>query len=180
MQRITLTIDDALLAAVDAYAARHGYSTRSEAVRDALRAALSGASLSGAVLAEGEPAAAPAPADPPADPAAPCHATLSYVYDHEKRDLSRRLARVQHGHHHLAVASLHVHLDHETCLEVAVLHGPADAVRSLADEVVTQRGVRYGHLHLLPAPADAQARAHAGHAHDDAAHDLPSQAHKDD
>ncbi|MCS0503151.1 nickel-responsive transcriptional regulator NikR [Ancylobacter mangrovi] len=177
MQRVTLTIDDALLATVDAYAARHGYATRSEAVRDALRAALSGASLAPPSLLEGDPAGEPAaPPGPPADPAVPCHATLSYVYDHEKRDLSRRLTKVQHGHHHLAVASLHVHLDHDTCLEVAVLRGPADAVRSLADEVVTQRGVRYGHLHLLPAPADA----HPGHAHDNAAHDLPSQAHKGD
>lgn len=147
MQRVTLTIDDDLLAAIDAHGARRGYATRSEAVRDVLRGALGAADQP---LTEGH-----------------CHATLSYVYDHEKRELSRRLTQVQHGHHDLGVASLHVHLDHDTCLEVAVLSGPVDEVRALADAVVTQRGVRYGYLHLLPAEAPQQVpdlHAH-GHTH---------------
>ena len=149
MQRVTLTIDDALLAALDAHAARRGYDNRSEAIRDALRTALG--------MAE-----APAADD------APCIATLSYVYDHEKRELARRLTQVQHGHHDLTVASLHVHLDHGTCLEVAVLRGATDEVKHLADTVVTQRGVRYGHLHLVPAGEDASAHEHGhnqGHQH---------------
>ncbi len=137
MQRVTLTIDDALLEALDAHAARHGYANRSEALRDALRRALL------------TPDAPEAPAG--AEDAARCYATLSYVYDHEKRELARRLTQVQHGHHDLAVASMHVHLDHDTCLEVAVLRGPAGALRRLADSVVTQRGVRHGHLQVLPA-----------------------------
>jgi len=144
MQRVTLTIDDALLAAVDAYAERHGYATRSEAVRDALRAAFA---------APGEPVPA----------SERCYAALSYVYDHDKRELARRLTEVQHDHHDLAVASLHVHLDHDSCLEVAVLRGPTRAVRQLADAVITQRGVRYGHLHIVP-PANHEHGP--GHDHD--------------
>lgn len=144
MQRITLTIDDALLAALDAHAERHGYANRSEAMRDALRRAL-----------------APPPA-PAADPER-CYATLSYVYDHETRELSRRLARVQHSHHDLAVAALHVHLDHDTCLEVVVLRGPTEAVRELADAVTTQRGVRYGQLHMLPPPEMEHEGSHRHH-----------------
>jgi CopG family nickel-responsive transcriptional regulator len=34
MQRVTLTLDDDLLAALDALSARRGYHNRSEAVRD--------------------------------------------------------------------------------------------------------------------------------------------------
>ena len=40
MQRVTLTLDDDLLAALDALSARRGYHNRSEAVRDMLRDAL--------------------------------------------------------------------------------------------------------------------------------------------
>ncbi len=40
MQRVTLTLDDDLLAALDALSARRGYHNRSEAVRDILRDAL--------------------------------------------------------------------------------------------------------------------------------------------
>lgn len=40
MQRVTLTLDDDLLAALDAHSAHRGYHNRSEAVRDILRDAL--------------------------------------------------------------------------------------------------------------------------------------------
>lgn len=154
MQRVTLTIDDDLLAAIDAHGARHGYASRSEAVRDMLRASLGDADTP---VAEVE--------------TSHCHATLSYLYDHEKRELARRLTQVQHGHHDLAVASLHVHLDHDTCLEVAVLRGPTSDVKALADSVTTQRGVRYGHLHILPEgeaksrPEEGKKPAKHSHAH---------------
>lgn len=151
MQRVTLTIDEDLLAAIDAHGARHGYQSRSEAVRDMLRASLGAGAVPVAEARTGH-----------------CHATLSYLYDHEKRELARRLTQMQHGHHDLAVASLHVHLDHDTCLEVAVLRGPTADVKALADSVTTQRGVRYGHLHILP-EGDAEPANHLhAHAHDHA------------
>ncbi len=133
MQRVTLTLDDDLLAGLDDVAARAGYASRSEAVRDILRNA----------LARPEPGGG----------AAACVATLSYVYDHETRELAKRITHVQHAHHALSVASLHVHLDHATCLEVAVLKGPAREVEAMAAQVTSQRGVRYGQLHLIPAAA---------------------------
>ncbi|MBS0549859.1 MAG: nickel-responsive transcriptional regulator NikR, partial [Proteobacteria bacterium] len=72
-------------------------------------------------------------------------------------------------HHDLQVATLHVHLDHDSCLEVSVLRGPASAVRALADETVSQRGVRHGQLHLVPAALEHGKHAHGagkhGHEH---------------
>ena len=133
MQRVTVTLDDDLLAGLDAVAARDGYASRSEALRDILREAL-------------------AKPERGTDDA-PCVATLSYVYDHETRELARRITHVQHAHHALSVASLHVHLDHETCLEVAVLKGPVREVEAMAAQVTNQRGVRYGQLHVIPAVA---------------------------
>lgn len=46
---------------------------------------------------------------------------LSYVYEHEKRDLASRIVSTQHHHHDLSVATLHVHINHDDCLEIAVL-----------------------------------------------------------
>lgn len=133
MQRITITIDDDLLETIDAVVARRGYSSRSEAVRDLVRdaAAREQAERDGAVA---------------------CFAALSYVYDHETRDLARRLTHAHHHRHDLSVSTLHVHVSDEECLEVAVLRGTVDDVRALADEVVTQRGVRLGNLHIITAP----------------------------
>ncbi len=141
MKRITMSIDDELLATLDARMVRRGYTSRSEALRDILREAQASDQL-----------AAQSPAS--------CVATLSYVYDHETRELGRRLTHAQHEHHDLSVATMHVHLDHANCLEVAVLRGPARSVRELADATVTQRGVRYGHLHVVPAKIEDARHSH--------------------
>jgi CopG family nickel-responsive transcriptional regulator len=141
MQRITISIDDDLLATVDTLSERRGYLNRSEALRDIVREAI------GREQSErGEDS--------------PCLATLTYVYEHEKRDLARRLTHAQHNHHDLSLATLHIHLDRQNCLEVAVLRGMVKSVRAFADVVTTQRGVRYGRLHLLPVE-DATGHARA-------------------
>jgi CopG family transcriptional regulator, nickel-responsive regulator len=130
MQRVTITIEDELLADIDALVEQRGYANRSEALRDLARAGMRAV-------------------DPPT-PDEPCVGALVYVYDHGRRDLSAKLASEFHGHHDLGVATLHVHLDQQSCLEVAVLRGTAGAVRHMADHVTTERGVRYGQLIVLP------------------------------
>jgi CopG family nickel-responsive transcriptional regulator len=144
MERITITIDDDLLASVDALAAVRGYTSRSEAIRDMLRAASKREHL--------------------AADAAPCVATLTYVYDHSLRDLPQRLADAQHAHHDLSIATTHVHFGHDDCLEVAILRGPAGAVQAHADALTAQRGVRHAHLHLIPV-SDEHEHSHGGHSH---------------
>ncbi len=138
MQRITISIDDDLLATIEQLSARRGYTSRSEALRDIVREARGREHLEH-------------------DRGAACLATLTYVYEHDKRDLSRRLTHAQHDHHDLSVATLHVHLDRRDCLEVAVLRGTVDAVRAFADAITTQRGVRYGRLHILPVEGELPA-----------------------
>jgi CopG family transcriptional regulator, nickel-responsive regulator len=148
MQRITITIDEDLLAALDALAERRAYETRSEAIRDILREAL-----------QRDPAAP--------DGNEPCVAALAYVYDHHKRDLARRLTDASHARHDLAVATMHVHLDHDACLEVSVLKGPRADVRASADAVTSERGVRYGHLHLIPVETPSSDGQSHDHRHGD-------------
>jgi len=154
MQRITLSIDDDLARSLDNHMKKHRYASRSEALRDILRE----------VQARERLEESPSPTDRDRF----CVATVAYVYDHHTRDLGRRLTQAQHKHHDLQVATLHVHLDHESCLEVAVLRGPTDAVRELASETTSQRGVRHGHLHLVPAQLKEgrHAHGHGKHGHD--------------
>ncbi|NWG45179.1 MAG: nickel-responsive transcriptional regulator NikR [Alphaproteobacteria bacterium] len=131
MHRVTITIDDALMAQLDAYMAAHGHSNRSEAVRGLVRDTLDRERLA-------------------ADASGTCIGTLSYVYNHEERELAKRLTQTGHAHHALTVSTLHVHLDHDRCLEVAVLKGEAGDLQHYADHVLTERGVFSGELHLVP------------------------------
>jgi CopG family transcriptional regulator, nickel-responsive regulator len=128
MQRITITIDDELLAAVDKTISRRGYQNRSEAIPDLTRAGMAELDERSFVDHQGV-------------------AALVYVYDHEGRALAKRLTRAFHDHHDLSVASMHVHLDHDSCLEVAVLRGAMRDVRDFAQRVVAERGVRHLHIH---------------------------------
>lgn len=130
LERITVSLDPELAAEFDRMIAQRGYSNRSEAVRDLLRGALENSRQQG--TAEGH-----------------CVASLSYVYNHHERDLAERLVTLQHGQHDLTVATMHVHLDHENCLENAVLRGPVKAVRAFADAVIAERGVRHGQMNLV-------------------------------
>ena len=130
MHRVTITIDDDLMAELAQLMTTRGYQNRSEAVRDLARAGLR--------QADG------------LQDAEPCVAALVYVYDHTRRDLPNRLVNEFHGHHDMAVSTLHVHLNAETCLEVAVLKGPAGQVRHMADHVIAERGVQHGQLVMLP------------------------------
>ena len=138
MQRITITIDDDLLATLDEMMERRGYSSRSEALRDMCRESISREKIAHADWV-------------------PCIATLTYVFDHNTRELPRRLAHAQHHRHDLIVSTMHVHLDQESCLEVTVLRGTVSEVRALADSLTAQRGVRFGTLNIVPTDADSPA-----------------------
>ncbi len=144
MQRLTITIDDELDAVLDRYMRARGYDNRSEALRDLARAGLQQAAVE-----VGGPR--------------PCVAALIYVYDHEARDLPKRLTHDFHERHDLAQATLHMHLDHENCMEVTVLKGRGTDVQEFANRIITERGVRHGHVVYLPADG-AHDHSH-GHSH---------------
>ena len=131
VQRVTISLDDDVAAALDELVERRGYANRSAAVRDLVREAASREATAGA--------------------GRPCLGVLSYVFDHERRDLQHRLTHTHHDHHVLNLSTLHLHLDPTTCLEVAVLRGRAAEIRELADRVSTERGVRLGDLRLIAA-----------------------------
>jgi CopG family transcriptional regulator, nickel-responsive regulator len=60
---------------------------------------------------------------------------------------------------------MHVHLDHDSCLEVAILRGEADAVREFARTVIAERGVAYGQVNFVPVSIDAASHRHGGASH---------------
>jgi CopG family transcriptional regulator, nickel-responsive regulator len=146
MQRVTITIDVDLVAEIDAFMEARGYANRSEAFRDLARSGLEKFSTEEARGRE-------------------CVATLSYIYDHAARQLPKRLTQDFHDHRSLAQATLHVHLDHDSCLEVTVLRGLSSEVKAFADHVIAERGVRHGHVVFMPTDTVESRREHV-HIHD--------------
>jgi CopG family nickel-responsive transcriptional regulator len=128
LERIGVAIDRNLLEKFDELIARRGYSNRSEAFRDLIRAELV--------------------QDTAGQPTGLVTGTVTLLYDHHVRMLSEKLTALQHEYHHHILSTLHVHLDHDNCLEVVVVKGEAAEVRQLADRLIAARGVKHGRLVL--------------------------------
>ena len=131
MQRVTITIDDELMTELDRIITARGYQNRSEAIRDLARSGIRQAAET-------------------IDQKRDCVAALVYVYDHNARQLSKRLADTFHDHHELSLASMHAHLDHDSCMEVTILRGKTAEVQHFGEHVIAERGVRHGRIVLVP------------------------------
>ena len=79
--------------------------------------------------------------------------TVTLVYDHHVRMLNEKLTSIQHDHHHSILSTLHLHLDHDNCLEVLVVRGKAAAVRKIADTLIGTKGVKHGRLTITTSGA---------------------------
>ncbi|WP_420382489.1 nickel-responsive transcriptional regulator NikR [Novosphingobium sp.] len=130
MQRITISLDDPLAAALDAFLQKTGYHSRSEGVRDLVREAMGRTANEQAVHAISV-------------------ANLSYIYNRRVRLLASRLSDMQHAHHNLIASTTLVHLDHDFSLESVMLKGPTQSVRDFADKVRAERGVLSAMLNLV-------------------------------
>lgn len=151
MQRVTITLDDELMEELDRIIVARGYQNRSEAIRDLARAGIRQAAE-------------------PIDKQRDCVAALVYVYDHNERQLSKRLADTFHDHHELSLASMHAHLDHDSCMEVTILRGRSDEVQEFGEHVIAERGVHHGRIVLVPTDVMIKPHTHAdgtthGHSH---------------
>jgi CopG family nickel-responsive transcriptional regulator len=146
MERITISVSEEFAAELASFMERNRYENRSEAIRDLARLGLNQARADHVAGNE-------------------CVATLSYVYNHHTRELSKRLTDAHHAHHDFQVATMHVHLDHDSCLEVAVLRGKAAEVKDFAKAVIAERGVSHGQVSFVPVAVDTAAHPHGGPPH---------------
>ena len=134
LSRIGVAIDSDLLTQFDELIAKRGYTNRSEAFRDLIRDELVQKSWE--------------------SPDSNVVGTVTLVYDHHVRMLSEKLTELQHEFHRSILSTLHVHLDHDNCLEVLVVKGKAAAVQKIADSLISTKGVKHGRLTLTTSGAE--------------------------
>lgn len=143
--RFGVAMEAPLLAAFDAIVDERG-GTRSELLRDLVRAEVTKARLRDSVNAV---------------------ATVTLVYDHHVRDLTERLTEFQHALGDRVRSTLHIHLDHDHCLEVIVLRGPSDVLKRAADRLLATRGVKHGGMEMVADDTPAT-KSPATHVHEHA------------
>ena len=127
LARFGVAMDSSLLAQFDQLVAERN-TTRSELFRDLARAEVMRSLSSQRVEA---------------------FASVTIVYDHHVRELSDRITDMQHDLGDQVRSAMHVHLDHDRCLEVIVMQGKADKLRRAAEQIFATRGVLQGSIEIV-------------------------------
>jgi len=125
--RFGVSISDSLLNEFDKMIDEKGYKSRSEAIRDIIRVSLISEAIKENTI---------------------CYGTITLIFDHHVRELSAKLTEYQHKYFKNIVSNLHVHIDHDNCLEVIVVHGRSDELKSLSNQMIGIKGVKHGKLVL--------------------------------
>ncbi len=129
--RFSVSLEDDLLEQFDRYCRQQRFATRSEAVRQLVRDALTKHAW--------------------ANESHEVAGTLTLVYDHHRPQLRDHLTKLQHDHTELVVSTLHAHLTHDLCLEVIVLRGPSGKLQQIAAQLRGLKGIYKGELVMASA-----------------------------
>ena len=125
LKRFGVSMEPELLEIFDSYLNKRKYKNRSEAIRDLIRKSL---------------------VEEEWDHNRETVGAVILIYDHHTTGLSQKLNNIQHDFPGKVITSMHIHLDHHNCLEVIVARGKAKSVKALSNDLIAQRGVKYGAL----------------------------------
>lgn len=151
LTRFGVAFPTPLIEQFDEYIEERGYKNRSEAFRDLVRKTL----LEPSRLRSEQDVAG----------------TIVMVYDHHISDLPVRLMELQHQAHHDIISNMHVHLNHDQCLEVIAVRGNLGRLRHLHQQIQVQKGVLYAELSVtyvdeLNELASRHSHDHSHHHHE--------------
>jgi CopG family nickel-responsive transcriptional regulator len=129
--RMSVSLPEDQLAALDRMVELRGFSSRSQAIGDMLHRALveHQRELGEDVMV----------------------GTITLFYENTVPGLQKRLANLQSDNIDEVISSLHVHLTGKKTLETILVQGPPGKLQSLADEMTTLRGVISGRMQLVAA-----------------------------
>ncbi len=124
LARIAVSLPENLLEKFDEIITKRGYSSRSEGIRDAIRGYIRYYAWMSEV--EGERVG-----------------TISLVYDHNQRGLVNSLLDIEHEFSGILRSSLHMHINHDMCMEVLMVRGDGKDVKAVTEKIMTLRCVKH-------------------------------------
>ncbi|MBP2652951.1 MAG: synthetase [Firmicutes bacterium] len=138
--RFGVSMKQDLVEQFDKMITEQGYCNRSEAIRDLVRKVL---------------------IEPKRLPATEVVAgTIVIVYDHHFASLPTYLMELQHNFHHEIVSTMHVHLNHQQCLEIIVVRGILKKLTELCQQIQVQKGVFYAELSVTHVDESEKIHSH--------------------
>jgi len=128
---ISISLTPELLRRLERFMKDRGYSSRSEAIRDAIRDLLSEYELSkfesGRVIA-----------------------TITVISRHQRHDVNERLMRLRHKYDEIVSGNMHIHLGKDYCLEIFITEGEAEEILNFIGRIRAMRGVEQVKYTIVP------------------------------
>ena len=123
MTVVSISLTPELLEQLDEFVEKSGYSSRSEAIRLAVRDILSQFALQrlerGRVMA-----------------------TVTVISERERRDINARLMELRHGFDENIFGNMHLHIGGGYCVEIFLVQGDPVEVMAFISRVRAVRGIR--------------------------------------
>lgn len=123
MTVISLSLTPELLSKLDDFVRESGYSSRSEAIRIAVREALSEFTLQRLKREQ-------------------VVATITVITDRERHDLNSRLMDLRHEFDESIFGNMHLHIGKDYCVEIFILREEPGRVLDFVSRVRAFRGIR--------------------------------------
>jgi CopG family nickel-responsive transcriptional regulator len=128
--RVGVTFPPELLRELDEAVTSMGYSSRSKAIQDSVRAFVTEQKwlkhMRGIKVG-----------------------SVTMIYNHEMRGLEADLTDTQHQFSSIICASMHVHISREKCLETIAIKGSAEEIERLIEKLRARRGVEEVRLSIF-------------------------------
>jgi CopG family nickel-responsive transcriptional regulator len=120
MAVVSVSMPDELLERLDAFADEHGYTGRSEVVREAARN----------LLGEFEDARLED---------RPLMAVVTVLFDYETTSVEERMMGLRHDHENLVASNVHNHVGDHYCMELFILEGSLTDISAFVGKVRATR-----------------------------------------
>ena len=131
VNRISISLPEDLQTDLDLMVVARGFESRSQAINDMLRLHLAEHQRDkGNEVMVG---------------------TITILYNNAMRGLQKTMADLQYRYLDEVISSLHVHLADNKTMEVILVQGPAQIVQTIANEIISIRGIITGKLQLMGA-----------------------------
>jgi CopG family nickel-responsive transcriptional regulator len=126
-----MSLTSELLNRLDRLVDEKGYSSRSEAIRDAVRQYLSDYELSRFTSGN-------------------ITATITIVSEHEFHDIDEKITRLRHEHDRIVTGNMHLHLSDHLCLEVFITKGDADEIMHFIGRIRALKNIQQVRFTITP------------------------------
>lgn len=113
---VSISMPDELEERIDEYAEQHGYSGRSEVVREAARNLLG--EFEDERLEDRD-----------------LMAVVTVLFDYETTSIEERMIHLRHDHESIVVSNFHSHVGDHYCMELFVLEGDLEEISQFVGEV---------------------------------------------